>query len=452
MANVPGDRAGGPIDVVVVGAGGCGLAAALAAAQKDARVLVLEKTEEPGGTTALSAGSVVGAGSRYQRAESIEDKPESLIEDILGRNEHQSDRELTEALARSSAVIVEWLADTMGPPVEIRARTSGHNTRRFHTWGTGKGLVDHLTAAVLKQANIELRYSAPVVSLQRDADGAVSGVMTPSGPVPARKVVLATGGFGASRELLQRYIPKAVEMPYGGHRGSTGDGMRLGEEEGAAMAYLDSFQPYPSYIVPGHLEVPGAAIFYGSIHVDRQGKRFGNETLFPGGIGAGMMELSGFQAYQIFDQHIHHLLGGGLAPLDEAGLLVKGDTPRELAHGLGIDPSGLQGTVEEYNRTAEEGTDAFGRSVSASLGTPLYGVKVSVALHHTQGGLTVNTDAQVLRPDGSVIPNLYAGGGAAAGISGYGPEGYLPGNGLMQALGLGKRSGDHAAGSLGRSA
>ncbi len=443
------DTAGGPVDVLIVGAGGCGLAAALAAAQNGASVLVLEKTEEPGGTTALSAGSVVGAGSRYQRAEGIEDDPELLIEDILGRNGYQGDRELTEALARNSAATVEWLADSIGPPVEIRARTSGHRTRRFHTWGTGKGLVDHLMAAVLKQANIELKYSSSVVSIPVDADGGINGVVTPSGPVLARKVILATGGFGASRELLQRYIPKAVEMPYGGHRGSTGDGLRLGEEAGAATAYLDSFQPYPSYIMPQHLEVPGVAIFYGCIHVDYRGMRFGNETLFPGGIGARMMDLPGFQAYQIFDQQIHQLLGNSLAPLEEAGLLFVADTPEDLANLLGIDPNSLRDTVEEYNRTAEQGTDAFGRSVSAPLGTPLYGVKVWVAMHHTQGGLVVNIDAQVLRPDGSIISNLYAGGGAAAGVSGHGPEGYLPGNGLMQALGLGKRAGDHAAASLG---
>ena len=129
-------------------------------------------------------------------------------------------------------------------------------------------------------------------------------------------------------------------------------------------------------------------------------------------------------------------------------MLFKGDSVRELAGRLRIDPEGLESTIREYNATAERGTEQFGRSVSTPLGLPLYGVKVWVALHHTQGGLLVNTDAQVLRPDGSTTPNLYAGGGAAVGVSGPGPEGYLPGNGLLQAIGLGKRAADHAAGSL----
>ena len=308
MANISQGEPQGPVDIIVVGAGGCGLVAALAAAQRGARVLVLEKTEEPGGTTALAAGSVVGAGTSYQRREEIEDDSFALVQDILTRNGQQGDRELTEALAASSAAVVDWLGNTLGPPAEIRTRTSGHGVRRFHTWGTGQGLVNHLVAAVEGEAKIDVLYSTPVVSLRIDPGGAVTGVETEGGAISARKVILATGGFGASADLLLRHIPKAAGIPYGGHRGSTGDGLRLGDEAGAATAQMDAFQPYPSYIVPQHLEVPGVAIFHGSIHVDQMGRRFGNETLFPGGIGARMLDLPAGQAYQVFDRRIYDLL------------------------------------------------------------------------------------------------------------------------------------------------
>jgi fumarate reductase flavoprotein subunit len=115
---------------------------------------------------------------------------------------------------------------------------------------------------------------------------------------------------------------------------------------------------------------------------------------------------------------------------------------------LGIDAAGLKQTIEEYNAAVGGGKDAFGRALPQPLNAPFYGIKVTVALYHTQGGLKVNPDGQVLRPDGSIIPNLYAGGGVASGISGKGLEGYLPGNGLLASLGLGMRAGEHSAASL----
>ena len=109
---------------------------------------------------------------------------------------------------------------------------------------------------------------------------------------------------------------------------------------------------------------------------------------------------------------------------------------------------GLEQTVQECNSVAGGGTDPFGRMLPAPFKAPFYGIKVQVALYHTQGGLKVNIDGQVLRADGSIIPNFYAGGGVATGISGTGVEGYLPGNGQLASLGLGMIAGEHATASL----
>jgi fumarate reductase flavoprotein subunit len=129
--------------------------------------------------------------------------------------------------------------------------------------------------------------------------------------------------------------------------------------------------------------------------------------------------------------------------------LRKAQSAEELAAELGIAAEGLKQTVREYNSSAAGGAkDAFGRSLPEPLSAPFYGVKVTVALYHTQGGLKVNSNGQVLRPDDSIIANLYAGGGAAMGVSGKGLEGYLPGNGLLASLGLGMRAAEHAAESL----
>ena len=187
--------------------------------------------------------------------------------------------------------------------------------------------------------------------------------------------------------------------------------------------------------------------------VDLGGKRFVDETKYPGGLGTKMLDLPGKQAYEIFDERIYQLhsnISGlrNLASLFDSGILKKAQTAEELAGRLGIDADGLKQTIQDYNSAASGGKDAFGRTLPVPFSAPLYGIKVTVALYHTQGGLKVSPDGQVLRPDGSVIPNLYAGGGAAVGVSGKGLEGYLPGNGLLASLGLGMRAGEHAAESL----
>jgi fumarate reductase flavoprotein subunit len=194
-------------------------------------------------------------------------------------------------------------------------------------------------------------------------------------------------------------------------------------------------------------------IISGGIMVGPDGKRFVDETRYPGGLSAGILDLPDKHGYEIFDQRIFALHRGlleqrsQLDSLIREGLFKEANTAAELAENLGIDGAGLGETIRAYN-AAVGGRDAFGRAVTTTLEPPLYGIRVTVALYHTQGGIRVNTDAQALRSDGSVIPNLYAGGGVAAGVSGDGMDGYLPGNGQLASLGLGFIAADHAVRSL----
>lgn len=440
-------ESGQAIDVIVVGAGGCGLTAALAAAQKGARVLVLEKENWPGGNTALTSG-ITAAGSRFQREAGIEDDPARLAEEILRRNGGQGDVRLTQRLTEYSATVVEWLADAVGLKFQVGAITSGHATRRGHNCGGGWALIEHLMSAVERTQSIGVRWSTAALSLNLDASGAVTGVVTEQGVISARKVILATGGFGASRERLRQYAPAAAELPYHGHRGNTGDGLQMGMTAGAAARHLDGYLLYPSYFAPLRLPVPQPIYHLGAILVDATGARFADETMYPGGPSSKMLTFPGKHAYAIFDARIRQTLLRDPARALPTSILATADTPDELAHRLGIPPSGLARTVQAFNSSAARGQDEFGRRVAIPLGLPLYGVKVWAALYCTLGGLRVNTNGQVLRPDGSVIPNLYAGGDASEGLSGPGPAGYFPGNGVMAAAGLGKLAGEHAAHSV----
>jgi fumarate reductase flavoprotein subunit len=440
-------------DIIVIGAGGCGLMAALVAAKKGAQVLLLEKTDKAGGGTALSSKGIRAAGTRCQREAEVQDSPELYAQDILSRNSNQSDVALTRRLTEISGPVADFLADVVGIEFELGEFAFGHSALRSHSWKADKTITDFLFEAVVRESNIQVRFSTPVLSLKQEPSGAVTGVVTEDGVITGRRIILACGGFGASPELLHRYIPKAEDIPFPGHHGSTGDGIKMGLAAGAATENMGAFQPYPAYIGPGKRAVSPEVALSGGIMVDLGGKRFVNETHYPGGLGTKMLDLPGKQAYEIFDERIYQLhrnITGSrnLSSFFDAGILKRAQTAEGLAQELGIDAAGLKQTIEEYNAAVGGGKDAFGRALPQPLNAPFYGIKVTVALYHTQGGLKVNPDGQVLRPDGSIIPNLYAGGGVASGISGKGLEGYLPGNGLLASLGLGMRAGEHSAASL----
>jgi fumarate reductase flavoprotein subunit len=440
-------------DMIVIGAGGCGLMAALVAAKKGAQVLLVEKTDKPGGGTAFSSKGIRAAGSRRQREANIEDSPELYAQDILRRNSNESDVALTRHLTKTSGRVADFLADAAGIEFELGEFAFGHSAQRSHSWKADKTITDFLFAAVEREKNITVRFSTPVLSLRQEASGAVTGVTTANANFAAHKVILASGGFGASTELLSKYIPKAVDIPFPGHHGSTGDGIKMAVAVGAALENMAAFQPYPAYVGPGKRAVSPEVALSGGIMVDNGGKRFVDETKYPGGLGTKMLDLPGKQAYEIFDERIYRLhtnIPGlrSLQGLFDAGLIKKAQSAEELAGKLNIEAGGLKQTIEDYNGVAGAGKDIFGRVLPEPFGAPFYGIKVTVALYHTQGGLKVNPNGQVLRFDGSIIPNLYAGGGVACGVSGKGLEGYLPGNGLLASLGLGMSAAEHAVAAL----
>jgi fumarate reductase flavoprotein subunit len=434
--------------IIVAGAGGCGFVATLVASRKGASVLLLEKTDKPGGGTAFSTRGIRAAGTRFQRAVGVADSPEQFAADILGRNCHESDVALTKRLAEQSSRLADFLADVAGIQFIVGDFFFGHSARRSHSWKEDKTITDFLFEAVQRERNIQVRFSTPVLSLMQAAGGTVTGVMTENGGIEAYRVILASGGFGASRELLSEYIPEAVDIPFPGHYGSTGEGIKMGLAAGAAVENTGSFQPYPAYIGPRGQSVSPQVAMSGGVMVDRQGKRFVDETRYPGGLSSGILALPGKEAYEVLDERVYQLHRALLEEFLSSGLLHQAPTPGELAGKLGIDADGLEQTVRDCNSAAGGGPGSFGRTLPAAFKAPFYGIKVRVALYHTQGGLKVDIHGRVLRPDGSIIPNLYAGGGAAAGVSGTGMDGYLPGNGQLASLGLGMLAGEHAAASL----
>jgi len=441
--------------LLVVGAGACGLAAAIAAHDAGIEVAIVEKLDRPGGNSSLSTGSIPGAGSRYQRDAGIEDSPDRMVADLLAVAGHHDAEPLTRLMAEQSAPLVEWLIDDLGARMRLitEYRHVGHSVPRLHAPSSRRGqdLVDDLLRFVADRG-IPLAVGNPVEDLLVE-DGAVVGARIGGEDVTARKLLLATNGFAGDRDMVRRWCPEIAAADYFGALGSTGEAVRWGERVGAALGNMAAYQGYAAVAYPQGSLLSWTTLEKGGILVGPDGRRFGNEDAGYSGYAPVVMGQGEF-AWAVYDRRIHDvaMLEEEYAEMAEMGGVRWAETPEAVAQAAGIDPAGLAATVAAYNSAArDEAADAFGRR-NFNL-APLQGelgiVKVKPGLFHTQGGLMVDENARVLRPDGSPVPNLFAGGGAAAGISGRsGAGGYASGNGLLTALGLGRLAGLRAAAEI----
>ena len=440
--------------LVVVGAGACGMVAALAAAKRGVRVLLLEKGNEPAGNTARSTGLIPAAGTRFQREAGIlDDSPELMAEDIFRKNGYESDPGITKVLCEQSGPLVEWLVDEAG--CEMVCNTDflypGQSRHRMHgpKVGYGSELARSLENAIRVDTRIELFMNSSVEELLSE-DGKVTGVETSDGEIRADAVVLALNGFGGDREMVERYLgPEAAAALYYGSPNNTGEGIRWGMALGAATGHMGSYQGHASVAAPDGPLVTWGVVVNGAILVNRDGRRFGSETVGYSEYAGAVMAQPGGEAWEIFDAEVYAAsLGTRFDEVVESGKVVSSETLEGLAATFGLPTDAVAKTIDETNRSARgEAQDPFGREefLGGPLEPPFYGIHVRGALFHTQGGLQVDTSARVLRPDGTHIQSLYAGGGTAVGVSGSGYRGYSSGNGLLAAAVLGKVAGEAAA-------
>ena len=441
-------------DLIVVGAGACGMVGAIAAARRGLRVLLLDKGDEPAGNTVRSTGLIPAAGTRFQREAGIEDdSPERMAQDILKKNNHESDPEITRLLCEESGPLVEWLSDEAG--CEMVCFTDflypGHSRLRMHGPPTGYGteLAAALERAVRGEPRIDLLTGAPAAGLMWDGSR-VTGVKTGDGNVEAGAVLLALNGFGANERMVRHHLgARVADAVYYGSPNNTGEGIVWGADLGAATEHMGAYQGHASVAFPDGPLVTWGVVVNGAILINRHGRRFGNEMVGYSEFAAEVMSQPGAEAWEIFDEEVYEASRDTrLKEVLEAEKVHRFDSLEEMGSVFGLPPEALAETIEETNRCARGAeADPFGREGFAGgpLETPFFGIHVRGALFHTQGGLKVDEKARVLRENGTVVPGLYAGGGTAAGVSGSGHAGYSSGNGLLAAAVLGKVAGEHAA-------
>ena len=442
------------VPTLIVGGGAAGLTAALAALEAGDTPLVLERDRVPSGNTALSAGLIPAAGTRFQRDAGIADTPDRFAADIQRKAHDQADSAVVDRLVREAAPTVEWLADRHGVPLDLVRDFDypGHCARRMH--GTprrsGAELLDHLRAAVERNGG-DLIGDRVVTTLFADDAGLVAGVEahSPDGGrdrVGCDRLILACNGYGANRDLVTRHIPEMADALYFGHEGNRGDALLWGEALGAAQRQLGAYQGHGSVAHPHGILISWAAVMEGGFLVNARAERFSDESAGYSEHARRVLAQPGGIAWVVFDARIAGVVRQfeDFRLAEAQGAVLAADDPAALAVATGLPADALAGTLEAVDRLkVEGGQDGFGRVFAdvPRLAPPYRAVRVTGALFHTQGGLRIDAGARVLRSDGTALPNLFAAGGAACGVSGSADDGYLSGNGLLTAVVLGRIAG-----------
>ncbi len=440
------------VGTLVIGAGACGMTAALAASEAGDDVLVLEADAVPSGSTALSAGLIPAAGTRFQREAGIADDAALFASDIQAKAADESDPALVMALTEGAGPALEWLADRFGLAFSVVSDFDypGHSRRRMHGLPTRSGaeLVDALRGAC-ERAAIDIVCDCRATTLFIHTDGRIAGIeaLRPDGcaeRIGCERLILACNGYGGSKAHVGRHMSDIADALYFGHDGNRGEALDWGETLGARTRHLGAYQGHGNVAHPHGILVTWAVITEGGVQVNARGRRFWNEAQGYSEAARAVLAQPGGTAVTIFDARIAAIARQfkDFRDAEAQGAVRVADTIEALAETFALPADALAETLAAVETSRADGVDPFGRVFAGEpLIPPYHAVRVTGALFHTQGGLDVAPSGRVKREAGGIIPNLYAAGGAACGVSGSGDAGYLSGNGLLSAVVLGRIAG-----------
>ena len=443
-------------DVVVIGGGGAGFAAAVSAKEAGADVILVEKLASVGGNTLISGGEYAAPANDIQKEEGIEDSKELFAKDV---EEAGGNPELIKVLADKATEDAYWLRDDIGVEwLDSLMFFGGHSVKRslIPAAHTGNELIKNYLKKA-EELGIEVLTETDVKEIL-SKDGKVCGIKaeTKDGElvVNSKSVVVASGGFGANAEMCYENDKEVDEHVLSTNSpGATGDGITMAEKLGADTVDMDKIQLYPVCDVEtGKLLYCGdTRLVGGALLVNKEGKRFVEELGTRREISMAIKAQTDYVGYVLWDETSNEKTGTMKSNPEEAkslfdrGLMVKADTLEELADHFGIDKDALLETVKTFNENSAKKEDPefnlrmLGWQVKDA---PFYMMKAAPAVHHTMGGLKINTDAQVLNKDGEWIDGLYAAGEVTGGIHGSNRLGSVA---MADITVFGKIAGENAA-------
>ena len=462
-------------DVVVVGAGGAGMTAAITAAAEGKSVVILESQSMVGGnsvraTGGMNAGKTVyqdenefgesagvektlkTAAEKYADNETITalaktvseqwaayqanptgyfDSVELMELDTMIGGKGINDPELVETLCANSADAIDWL-DEHGITLHNVSSFGGASVKRIHRPVNAEGKTVSVGSYMIpllqengEKAGVKMMLDTTATEILTDANGAAVGVKATGASgetvtVNAKAVVLATGGFGANLDMVVKYKPELKGFMTTNAPGIQGQGIEMAQAIGAATVDMDQIQIHPT------VEANTAALITeglrgdGAILINEEGQRFIDEVGTRDVVSAAEIAQTGSYSWLVVDQAMvdaSSVIQGYI----KKGYTVTGETYEELGKAMGVDAAAFAETMDKWNGYVEAKNDPdFGRTSFANpLNTaPYYAVKVTAGVHHTMGGLKINANTEVLNEKGEVIPGLFAAGEVTGGVHG----------------------------------
>ena len=360
-----------------------------------------------------------------------------------------NDPELVKVLAEKSADGVKWVTENGGDLSEV-GMFGGASVKRIHK-PTGGSAVGPMLVKMFNE-NMD-KLNIPVL-LETKADqiivedGKIAGVKASNKDgeftIDCKAVVLATGGFAGNAEMVVEYNPALTGFGTTNHAGATGDGIAMAKELGAQLVDIEQIQTHPTVHPETQTMYTEAVRGNGAILVNKEGKRFVNELLTRDVVSEAILAQTDKESYIVFDQKVRD----GLSAIEKyisAGIIYEADTIEGLAEQIGVDATALKATMDTYAGYQAAGNDAeFGReSMEEPLTTAKYYAGLCApAVHHTMGGVKINTNTEVLKEDGSSIPGLFAAGEVTGGVHG---ANRLGGNAVTDIVVFGRIAGENAA-------
>lgn len=443
-------------DVVVIGAGGAGLTAAIEAAEAGADVIVLEKMPIIGGNTNKATGGMNASETTVQEELGIEDSNEVFFQDTLEGGHGLNDEELLSTMVEESSEALDWL-NSLDTNLNDVSFSGGATNPRIHKPEDGSPVGPLIIEKLhnhLQELDVPIMLESEVVQINRE-DDIVTGVevQTLDGSeftVSADAVIIATGGFGANSDLIAEFDQTKAQFNSTNHEGADGSGIEMGEELGAGTVDMEQIQTHPTTNPEnGDLYTEGVR-GDGGILVNKEGERFIDELETRDVVSEAIINQTDSIAYLTVSQNIaddNKSLQGYI----DNGHALEGETIEDLAAEIDVDSNVLEETIQSYNDAVANGEDPeHGRtSFSNALAEgPFFAIPVTPGIHHTMGGLTITSESEVLNTNEEVIPGLYAAGEVTGGIHGGNRIG---GNAVLDIVVFGRIAGQNAAEFVGAS-
>ena len=437
-------------DIVIVGAGGAGMTAAIEAKQQGMNPVILEKMPIAGGNTLKASSGMNASQTKVEAAQGVKDSNDQFYEETLKGGGGTNDKALLRYFVDNSAGAIDWL-DSIGIKLDKLTISGGMSVKRTHRPHDGSAvggyLVDGLVKEVKKE-NIPQFVNTDVTKLN-ETNGKITGVTAKvnqdkTKKIVAKAVIVTTGGFGASKQLIKKYRPDLAHYVTTNQAGATGDGIKMIEKVGGYAIDMKKIQIHPTVNQSKHILIGEATRGEGGILVNQSGKRFFNEMNTRDKVSAAINKQKGKYAWVVIDSGVRQR-SSAIDFYIKDKLDVEGKTLNDLAKKMKVPATTLQKTVATWNDAVNNKKDSeFGRTTGMDHGLttgPYYAFKIAPGIHYTMGGVKINTKTEVLTKKQQPIPGLYAAGEVAGGLHG---NNRIGGNSVADIVIFGRQAGTQA--------